>query len=165
VTRRALLLSAAVARAHGTHASRTLIDFVSATGEVQITFLLPAAELEDYLRFVTKRQLELDRDKDAPRLVFAELQKWLQLRGPKGQPLPLRWVGMRIEAQQVECFVETRTPQLAGASVRNTALIGWTAGWVNQVFARRDQSGPSWSHQFHQGKTAFATISWAPGAR
>lgn len=148
------------ARAHGTHASRTLIEFVPATGEVQITLTMPAAELEEYLRFSTKRQIELDRDKDAARIVFDQIRQWLQLQDRQGRPLALKWVGMEVKAQHIECFIETKTPQLEGARLRHTALIGWTANWVNQVIVRRDQSGPVFSHQFHQGKTDFAVIRW-----
>ena len=144
--------------AHGTHASRTLLEYVSSTGDLQITMTIPAAELEEYLRFVTKRQFELDRDKDAARIVFEQLRQWFQLQDAKGRPLALRWVGMNVTAQQVECFLEAKAPQLDGARVRNVALVGWAGNWVNQVIARRDQTGASWSYQFHQGKTDFAVI-------
>jgi hypothetical protein len=158
MTRRALLAVPIAALAHGTHASRTLMEFIPASGELQITVTIPAADLEEYLRFATKRQIELDRDKDAGRILHNELRQWLQLQDRQGRPLPLRWVGLEAKAQTIECYVETKTPKLEGARVRNTMLIGWTANWVNQVIARNGAGGPVWSYQFHQGKTEFAVV-------
>jgi hypothetical protein len=159
VTRRTLLVAPLLARAHGTHASRTLIDAVA--GELQITVNIPAAELEEYLRFQTKRQLELDRDQDAPRIVSGQLRQWLQIQDARQRPLALRWVGLQAKAQTIECFLETKAPPLEGLRLKQTALIGWQPNWINQVVVRRDQPKAMWSYQFHQGKTEFATVHFA----
>jgi hypothetical protein len=155
----ALLCAACLsAAAHGVHASRTVVDYLSATGEVQITMTVPAADLEEFLRFETKRQLELDRDKDADAIVFDNVKRWLQFQDAKGAPIDLKWVGMEVKATYVTIFVEARTKLFEGGKVRNVTLLEWDSTWTNQVIIRRNQTGATSDHQFKKGQTGFSSI-------
>jgi hypothetical protein len=156
--RQATLLLATIVWAHGVHSTRTVIEYISATGDLQITLTIPAAELEDYLRSTTRRQLELDRDPAAPQILQAEVKRWLQLEDRQGRPLVLKWIGFETKAQHVTCFLETKSPRLDGLRLRNLALLTWADGWTNQVIVRRDHKGAVFAHQFQTGKAAFAVI-------
>jgi hypothetical protein len=147
---------------HGVHSSRTLIDFISATGEIQVTITLPAGDLEDFLRAETKRPLELDRVPEADKIVFTYLKRWVQLQSANGKAIPLNWVGMQVKATYVTCFLEGKATTLQGAKVKNLLLMEWDGTWTNQVIVRRDQTGTTSDHQFKKGATAFSTIRFTP---
>lgn len=146
------------ARPHGAHSSLTTIDYLSRTQEVQATVVLVAQDLEDFLRFQTKRPLELDRTEGAEKLVFDALRQWLILRDKQARALPWRWVGMEVKAMYVAIYLETKAPTLAGATIRNRALLDWLPDQVNQVTIRVDETGKTSDHQFSKGADAWSAL-------
>jgi hypothetical protein len=152
------VLLGTLARPHGNHSSLTTIDYVSKTQEVQATVVLVTQDLEDFLRFQTKRPLELDRTEGVDKLVFDAVRRWLVVRDKQSRTLPWKWVGMEVKAMYVAIYLETKAPTLAGATIRNRALLDWLPSQVNQVTIRVDGTGKTSDHQFSKGADGWSAV-------
>lgn len=126
----AVLLCASV-EAHKSHYSRTEINWNTAAHTLEVVATLHADDIEALLR-KTRRQIELDRDKDAERLVCAYTIEALELPA-----IRLRCLGMKVSRDFVEVFLEAPVKN-PPRSLRNRILIEDLPDQRNDVELKKD---------------------------
>jgi hypothetical protein len=130
----AVLLSLATfASAHLFHAGITDIAFNAHTGSTEVVHTYMAHDVEALLTNVYQRDFDLTQPEDQDVLrKYVEKQFWLGAKD-KGR-LPLRWVGMTIDAQNVVIYQEAeKTPLSNAALVHDEVMIDFLPDQVNTV--------------------------------
>lgn len=145
--RLAVLLSVcALLWAHTFHYSRTEMNWNTEAKTLEIIATLHADDVESQLR-KTRRQLELDRDKDAEPLVCAYVIGALDLASLKP-----RCIGMKVSRDYVEVFLEapvTTPPK----SLRNRILIEDFTDQRNDVELKKNGRFTGPRIQFNSSET------------
>ena len=127
--------------AHGVHAS---LATASHTGtSLEITLVFSADDMEALLLKQTGKRVEIDRGAD--RLVFAYLERCIELKSARGTGVKLTWVGLEASAQKVTVYLEARVApeDLDGLRIRNDLLLDLLPDQVNMLSVRRDKTRSS----------------------
>jgi hypothetical protein len=119
--------------AHNFHAGITDISFNARSGSTEIVHTYMAHDVEALLANMYQRQFDLAQPDDQAVLrKYVEQQFWLQ--GPDKRKLPLRWVGMTVDAQSVVVFQEAeQTPLSKAALVHDEVMIDFLPDQINTV--------------------------------
>ena len=157
----ALVLSLS-ALGHGVHASLTVAESGAGGKTIEITVVASADDLQNVLRKQTGRDLEIDRDKDAERLVFGYLTRNIEFQGTSGKDgaMPLKWIGMEVTVSKLTAYMEIAAPlPLAGLRIRNTLLFDALADQVNMMTVRRDKKSKASNLLFPPGSREWQTVN------
>jgi hypothetical protein len=129
----ALAGSAVATQAHNFHAAITDISFNARTGNTEIVHTYMAHDVEALLTNMYQRQFDLSQPEDQEVLrKYVEQQFWLQ--GQDKRKLPLRWVGMTVDAQSVVVYQEAeQTPLAKAALVHDGVMIDFMPDQLNTV--------------------------------
>ncbi|TFW28533.1 hypothetical protein E4O92_21150 [Massilia horti] len=124
---------AGAAWGHNFHAGITDITFNEKTGSTEVVHTYMAHDVEALLMNAYQRQFDLTQPEDQDILRrYVEKQFWLQ--GTDKARLPLRWVGMTIDAQSVMIYQEAeKTPLAKTAAIHDAVLIDFLVDQVNTV--------------------------------
>jgi hypothetical protein len=119
--------------AHSFHAGITDISFNERTGSTEIVHTYMAHDVETLLANLYQRQFDLSQPEDQDVLrKYVEKQFWLQ--GQDKARLPVRWVGMTIDAQSVMIYQEAeKTPLSKTAAIHDAVMIDFLPDQVNTV--------------------------------
>jgi hypothetical protein len=129
----ALLSVAATSFAHLFHAGITDISFNAHTGSTEVVHTYMAHDVEALLTNMYQRDFDLTQPDDQDVLrKYVEKQFWLQAKDKSR--LPLRWVGMTIDAQSVVIYQELeKTPLAKTAAIHDEVMIDFLPDQVNTV--------------------------------
>lgn len=130
----ALVVAAAVpASAHNFHAGITDISYNERTGSTEVVHTYMAHDVEALLMNTYQRQFDLTQPEDQDVLrKYVEQQFWLA--GQDKRKLPLRWIGMTIDAQSVVVYQEAeQTPLSKAAVVHDAVMTDFLPDQVNTV--------------------------------
>jgi hypothetical protein len=129
----ALACMAGAASAHTFHAGLTDISFNARTGSTEVVHTYMAHDVEALLSNLYQRDFDLAQPEDQAVLrKYVEKQFWLGAKD-KGR-LPLRWIGMTIDAQSVTIYQEAeKTPLSNTAMVHDEVMIDFLPDQVNTV--------------------------------
>jgi hypothetical protein len=119
--------------AHNFHAAITDISFNARTGSTEVVHTYMAHDVEALLTNMYQRDFDLTQPDDQAVLrKYVEKQFWLQA-GDKRR-LPLRWIGMTIDAQNVMIYQEAeKTPLSQTAVVHDEVMTDFLPDQVNTV--------------------------------
>ena len=123
-----LLVASANAFAHRFHASLADVSFNPRTGSLEVVINLMAHDIEALLPNVDLSQPEGEA------LVRQYMEARFQLLGRDGKPLPLAWVGMKVNADTLVIFqeLEKADPDMVGR-IRNKILVEALPNQENSV--------------------------------
>jgi hypothetical protein len=123
----------AAAAAHTFHFGMTDISFNERTGSTEIVHTYMAHDVEALLTNMYQRDFDLTQPDDQAVLrKYVEKQFWLEAKD-KGR-LPLRWVGMTIDAQNVVIYQEAeKTPLSKTTTVHDEVMSDFLPDQVNTV--------------------------------
>jgi hypothetical protein len=112
-----------VAQAHQFHFGITDVSFNSKTGSTEIVHTYMAHDVEALLANLYQRQFDLTQPEDEAVLrKYVEKQFWVE--GAGKNRLPVRWVGMTVDAQSVVIYQEIENMPLSKAvSIHDEVLI------------------------------------------
>jgi hypothetical protein len=131
----AVLASAALlpAHAHNFHAGITDVSYNARTGSTEVVHTYMAHDVEALLTNMYQRQFDLSATEDQGVLrKYVEQQFALQDRDHR--KLPLRWVGMTVDAQSVVIYQEAeQTPLAKTASIHDEVMTDFLPDQVNTV--------------------------------
>jgi hypothetical protein len=124
---------AAAASAHTFHAGITDISFNERTGSTEVVHTYMAHDVEALLTNMYQRDFDLTQPDDQAVLrKYVEKQFWLA-SGDKAR-LPLRWIGMTIDTQNVVIYQEVeKTPLAKTAAVHDAVMVDFLPDQVNTV--------------------------------
>jgi hypothetical protein len=100
-----LLLAAGGAAAHRFHASLADISHNPRTGNLEVVINLMAHDIEALLAQTGSPNADISQP-DGEALVRKYIQQRFQLLGKDGKPLPLAWVGMKVNADALVVLQE-----------------------------------------------------------
>ena len=126
---------------HGVHMSTATVDYQSGSKSVEILIAMSADHLEEILRKISGREVELDRTSDAQNLAQTYVLGRFELKDASGRTLPLKWVGWEIKGGNVNCYVEAKVSSDTGLKLRDDLLIDWQRDQINRVLPKRDGKG------------------------
>jgi hypothetical protein len=129
----ALLCVASSVSAHRFHAGVTDISMNARTGSIEIVHTYMAHDIEALLANLHQRQFDLtDPDDQDVLRKYVEKQFWLQAQDKRR--LPVRWVGMSVNAQSVTIFQEAEHTRLSEAAlIHDEVMIDFLPDQVNTV--------------------------------
>jgi hypothetical protein len=129
----ALCFCAGAASAHRFHAGLTDITFNERTGSTEIVHTYMAHDVEALLANLYQRDFDLGQQEDQDVLrQYVERQFWLQ--DQERHRLPVRWVGVSIDAQNVLIYQEVaRTPLSKAAVLHDEVMTDFLPDQVNTV--------------------------------
>lgn len=136
----ALLLLGAAAQAHRFHAGMTDIAFNQASGSTEIVHTYMAHDIEALLANLYQRQFDLTQAEDE-----AVLRKYVEKRffieAADKSRLPVRWVGLGVDAESVTIYQEIEKTGLSGAAlIHDEVLTDFMPDQVNTVNLNREGS-------------------------
>jgi len=136
----ALILLGTAAHAHRFHAGMTDIAFNQATGSTEIVHTYMAHDIEALLANLYQRQFDLTQAEDE-----AVLRKYVEKRffieAADKSRLPVRWVGLGVDAESVTIYQEIEKTALSGAAlIHDEVLIDFMPDQVNTVNLNREGS-------------------------
>ncbi|SFF51372.1 hypothetical protein SAMN05518865_10186 [Duganella sp. CF458] len=133
----ALLCCGAAAQAHNYHVGLTEISFNPRTGGTEVVHTYTAHDVEALLMNLYQRQFDLGLEEDQ-----AVFRRYLEKRfriSVDGKPLPLKWVGLQANVDNVVVFQEIDQTELPpGAVLLDGVLTDFLPQQVNNV----NVSGP-----------------------
>lgn len=134
----ALLLSGTAAQAHRFHAGITDISLNRTTGSTEIVHTYMAHDIEALLANLYRRQFDLTQPEDE-----AVLRKYVEKRffieAPDRSRLPIRWVGLGVDAQSVVIYQEIeKTPLSSAALIHDEVLIDFMPDQINTINLNRE---------------------------
>jgi hypothetical protein len=129
----ALLCFTTAVSAHNFHAGITDISFNARTGSTEVVHTYMAHDVEALLTNMYQRDFDLTQPEDQAVLrKYVEKQFWLQAKDKAS--VPLRWVGMTIDAQNVMIYQEAeQTPLAKTTLVHDEVMIDFLPDQVNTV--------------------------------
>ena len=129
----ACALAPAPLLAHNFHAGITDISYNERTGSTEIVHTYMAHDVEALLTNLYQRQFDLsDPDDQAVFRKYVEKQFWLADKDKRR--LPLNWVGMTADAQNVMVFQEVlQTPSAKVELIHDAVLIDFMPDQLNTV--------------------------------
>lgn len=145
---RALLLAlalccAAPAWAHRFHVGIAEISFNERTGSLEVVHTYMSHDVEALLSNLYQRQFDMGDPQD--QAVFRQyLEKQFWLTGSGGKRLPLRWVGMTADTENITVFQEAPgTPLAQATAIHNAVMSDFLSSQVNTVNIRDGASAPT----------------------
>jgi hypothetical protein len=128
-----LLMASASAWAHRFHASLADVSFNQRTGSIEVVINLMAHDVEALLAQAGHANVDLSMP-EGEALVRQYIEQRFQLLGRDGKPLPLAWVGTRVNADTLVVFqeLEKADPDAVGR-IRNKILIDLLPNQENSV--------------------------------
>ena len=135
----ALLLCSAslAAQAHRFHAGLTDIAFNQKTGSIEVIHTYMAHDIEALLANLYQRQFDLSQPDDEA-VLRKYVDKQFYVLAENKARLPLRWVGMTIDAERVVIYQELENTPLAKASLLHHAVLSdFLPDQVNTVNVNR----------------------------
>jgi hypothetical protein len=125
--------SALTANAHNFHAGITDISYNARTGSTELVHTYMAHDVEGLLTNLYQRQFDLSQPDDQDVLrKYVERQFWLA--GADKRKLPLRWVGMTVDAQSVVIYQEAeQAPLSKTAVVHDEVMTDFLPDQINTV--------------------------------
>jgi hypothetical protein len=123
----------ALAPAHNFHAGITDISYNERTGSTEVVHTYMAHDVEALLTNLYQRQFDLsDPDDQAVFRKYVEKQFWLADKNKRR--LPLNWVGMTADAQNVTVFQEVlQTPSAKVEFIHDEVMIDFLPDQLNTV--------------------------------
>jgi hypothetical protein len=123
----------ALAPAHRFHAGITDISFNERTGSVEVVHTYMAHDVEALLTNLYQRQFDMsDPDDQAVFRKYLEKQFWLADKDKRR--LPLNWVGMTADSQNVTIFQEVpATPATKVEFIHDEVLADFLPDQLNTV--------------------------------
>ncbi len=139
MTTRRLLLAAALAcaciaaQAHLFHIGITDVSFNAKTGSTEVVHTYMAHDVEALLANLYQRQFDLTQPEDEAILrKYVEKQFWVEAADKTR--LPLRWVGLTVDAQSVVIYQEIEnTPLSRAALIHDQVLVDFIAEQANTL--------------------------------
>lgn len=121
------------AHAHNFHAGIADVSYNTRTGSTEVVHTYMAHDVDALLTNMYQRQFDLSAPEDQDVLrKYVEQQFSLQDRDH--HKLPLRWVGMTVDAQSVVIYQEAvQTPLSRTASIHDEVLSDFLPDEVNTV--------------------------------
>lgn len=144
-----LVLASAAASAHNYHMGIADISYNERTGSTEIVHTYTAHDVATLLTRQAGRNVDLGQaDSEALLRRYAEQQFYLSSRD--GKRLPVKWVGMKADADSVVIFQEVSGARLAkGTRIHNAVLVDLIATQKNTVNVQA--AGPVKTLIFDQG--------------
>ena len=144
-----LVLSSAAAAAHNYHMGIADISYNERTGSTEIVHTYTAHDVATLLTRQAGRNVDLGQTASEPLLRrYAEQQFFVSAKD--GKRLPLKWVGMKADADSVVIFQELPGTRLAkGARIHNAVLTDLIPTQKNTVNIQA--AGPVKTLIFDQG--------------
>ena len=129
----ALLLLSTAAAAHRFHAGITEISYNERTKSTEVVHTYMAHDIDALLHNLYGRQFDLSDPEDQEVLrKYMDQQFWIKAQD--GARLPLKWVGMTVDAQSVVVYQEAEQTTLGQAAViRHGVLVDFLPDQVNTV--------------------------------
>ena len=126
------LACAAPAWAHRFHVGIAEVSFNARTGSLEVVHTYMAHDVEAMLMTLHNRQFDMGNpDDQAVFRQYLERQFWIS--GPAGR-LPLKWVGMTADTENITVYQEApNTPLAQAASIHNAVMSDFLADQVNTV--------------------------------
>ncbi|MES2150581.1 MAG: DUF6702 family protein [Pseudomonadota bacterium] len=147
----ALLCMAAVAPAHQFHAGITDISYNERTGSIEVVHTYMAHDIELLLTNLYQRQFDLTDPQDEA-ILRKYIEKQFYILGRDKARLPLRWIGLTIDAESVVIYQEIEKTPLAGAvRIHDAVIVDFIADQSNTVNLK--QGGAIRSLVFDQAKS------------
>jgi hypothetical protein len=128
-----LLAGSPAAHAHNYHMGITDISYNANTGSTEVVHTYTAHDVEALLANLYQRQFDLGQPDD--QAVFRRyIEKQFYILGPDGRRLPLQWVGVQADADNITVYQELPKAALpAGAVLHDAVLIDFIPGQSNTV--------------------------------
>ena len=123
---------AAPAWAHRFHVGIAEVSFNARSGSLEVVHTYMAHDVEALLSNLYQRQFDMgDADDQAVFRQYLERQFWIT--GATGR-LPLKWVGMTADTENITVYQEApNTPLAQAASIHNAVMSDFLADQVNTV--------------------------------
>ncbi|MFC0253363.1 DUF6702 family protein [Massilia consociata] len=129
----ALLCLSAAAGAHRFHAGITEVAFNPRTNSTEIIHTYMAHDIEALLMNAYQRQFDLS-DPEDQEVLRKYIDRHFWLKGSDNARLPVRWIGMTIDAQSVVIYQELENAPLSKtATIRQGVLVDFLPDQVNTV--------------------------------
>ena len=150
----ALLCWGAVAGAHNYHMGMADISYNGASGNTEIVHTYTAHDVEALLADLYQRRLDLGRDEDE-QLLRDYVERRFFIETPQRARLAPRWVGLKLDADNVVVFQEIEGRQLApGSVIHNRVLIDFLPAQRNTLNLRGAASAPVQTFLFDRASGA-----------
>jgi hypothetical protein len=129
----ALACSCMAAQAHLFHVGITDVSFNAKTGSTEIVHTYMTHDVEALLANLYQRQFDLSQPEDEAILrKYVEKQFWVEAADKTR--LPLRWVGLTVDAESVVIYQEIeKTPLSKAALIHDQVLIDFIAEQANTL--------------------------------
>jgi len=127
------------ASAHRYHTSLTRIDYNAKQKIYEISIQLFTHDLMPLLERKSGKRTELDKLKEADKIILNYLNENFILTDKKGATKTLKWVGRESDVDSVWIYLETEaTENLEGFNLKNTIFFESFPEQVNLVVCRYD---------------------------
>jgi len=128
----AMLVCAGPAWAHSFHAGIAEISFNERTGSTEVVHTYMSHDVEALLSNLYQRQFDMGEPED--QAVFRQyLERQFWINGASGR-LPLKWVGMTADTENITVFQEApATPLAQASSIHNAVMSDFLADQINTV--------------------------------
>ena len=128
----AVLACAAPAWAHSFHAGIAEISFNERTGSTEVVHTSMSHDVEALLSNLYQRQFDMGEPED--QAVFRQyLERQFWISGAQGR-LPLKWVGMSADTENITVYQEApATPLAQASSIHNAVMSDFLADQINTV--------------------------------
>ena len=101
-----LLLLGGIASAHPCHASIAEAEWNAKTGRLEIAMQVNPVDLEQALRRLAERPIDLDKSKGIDRLIQKYLARSFFVKEPDGKQAKLIWVGYEADLKDAWLYFE-----------------------------------------------------------
>jgi hypothetical protein len=129
----ALLCLGAQAQAHRFHAGITDIAFNQKTGSTEIVHTYMAHDVEALLANLYQRQFDLSQPEDEA-ILRKYLEKRFYLQAQDNSRLPVRWVGLTVDAESIVIYQEIEnTPLSKTARIHDGMLVDFMPDQSNTI--------------------------------
>jgi hypothetical protein len=133
----ALICFSAASQAHRFHAGITDIAYNAKTGSIEIVHTYMAHDVEALLANLYQRQFDLTQPEDEAAL-RKYVEKRFYLQAQDNSRLPIRWVGLAVDAENVVIYQEIEhTPLSETALIHDEVLIDFLPDQANTVNLNR----------------------------
>jgi hypothetical protein len=138
-----LLAGSPAAHAHNYHMGITDISYNANTGSTEVVHTYTAHDVEALLANLYQRQFDLGQPDDQA-VLRRYIEKQFYILGPDGRRLPLQWVGVQADADNITVYQELPKAALpAGAVLHDAVLADFIPSQLNTVNVSAAPSGPA----------------------
>ncbi|MGZ8292449.1 MAG: DUF6702 family protein [Telluria sp.] len=129
----ALVCISMAAQAHRYHAGIADISFNARSGSTEIVHTYMTHDIESLLANLYQRQFDL-QDPDDEAILRKYIEQQFYLLAKDKSRLPLRWVGMSVDTQNVTIYQEAEgTPMASIVTIHDGVLADFLPDQVNTV--------------------------------